>query len=111
MPLLMNETEAWAKRIVPEQIDRYLSGGRDFINDDHIHGVLRDATPPSPARLEEILAKSLAVETLTPEETAELICVTDPALRASEVGRGAGGESEVYSPRTITVAPPPLRKH
>ena len=35
-----------------------------------------------PQRVREILAKSLAIETLTPDETACLLHVEDPALLA-----------------------------
>jgi 2-iminoacetate synthase len=111
VPLVMNETEAWANRIVPEQIDRYLTGGRDFIDDDRIHGVLRDAVSPPWSRLEEILAKSLAVETLTPEETSELICVTDPAMLARMRETGAAVKRKVYDNRIVTFAPLYLSNH
>jgi 2-iminoacetate synthase len=107
----MNETDAWARRIVPKQIDRYLTGGGDFIDDDHLHAVLQAARPPSWTRLEEILAKSLAVETLSPEETAELISVTDPAMRARMRETGAAVKKKVYDNRIVTFAPLYLSNH
>ena len=77
MPALLNETEAWARRIVSDQVHRYMSGDQDFINDDKIHEILRTAVVPSRQRVDEILAKSLAVETLSPEEAAALLRVED----------------------------------
>lgn len=111
MPLVLNETDAWAKRIVPEQIERYLSSGRDFINDESLHGVLRNAVAPSPARLEEILAKSMAVQTLTPEETAALMCVADPDALARMRETGAAVKRKVYDNRIVTFAPLYLSNH
>lgn len=111
MPLVMNETEAWARRIVPEQIDRYMTGGRDFIDDEKIHATLRQAASPSWARLEEILAKSLAVQTLTPEETACLLRVDDPAMWARMRETGAAVKRKVYDNRIVTFAPLYLSNH
>jgi len=69
--------------IIREQIDRYLPGGRHYLDEAELERLLAAASAApanDPVRVREILAKSRAIETLLPEETASLIQVTDPAL-------------------------------
>ena len=69
--------------IVKGQIDKYLPGGSHFIDDARINELVAkcDGSPADPVRVREIVAKSESTcETLLPEETAELMKVTDPAL-------------------------------
>ena len=51
----------------------------DFIYDDHLLDLL-NAAPPAPARVRDIIAKSLEKNTLTIEETAALLRVRDEEL-------------------------------
>ena len=90
-----------------DQIDKYLDHGRDFIPDDEIHALLAQASqrPPEPQRVREILAKSLAIETLLPEETATLLHVTDPDLMAEMVAAAWQIKHKVYDNRIVTFAP------
>jgi 2-iminoacetate synthase len=111
VPALLNETEAWAARIAPDQIDRYMTGGQDFINDHKIHETLRTAVVPSRQRVDEILAKSLAVETLSPEEAAALLRVEDPETWARMRATGAEVKRRVYDNRIVTFAPLYLSNH
>lgn len=111
MSLVLNETEAWAQRIVPDQIDRYLTDGRDFIDDSAIHEILRTATVPGRTYVEDILAKSLAVQTLTPVEVAALMCVKDPDTWAQMRATGAEVKRRVYDNRIVTFAPLYLSNH
>ena len=69
--------------IIQSEIDRYIPGGRHFIDDALIQRIIAetDGVQPDPVRVREILAKSESTcETLLPEETAVLMQVTDPAL-------------------------------
>ncbi len=111
MPTLLNETEAWARRIVPDQVHRYMSGDLDFINDEKIHEILSTAVVPSRRRVDEILAKSLAVETLSPEEAAALLRVEDPETWARMRATGAEVKRRVYDNRIVTFAPLYLSNH
>ncbi len=98
--------EAWIRdRIRPEQIEKYLDHGRCFIDIPTIERVLADHTQPDPARVRDILQKSLAVETLTPEETAYLIHVQDPELLAEMQQVAAQVKIKVYDNRIVTFAP------
>ena len=56
-----------------DEITRYYANGRDFIDDELIERQLEAARNPDPARVRDILAKSLAIQTLEPAETALLL--------------------------------------
>ena len=101
-----SDCRAWVKnRIKPEQIEKYLDHGRCFIDAGAIEKALASNTNPEPQRVREILAKSLAIETLSPDETACLIHVQDPELLA-EMREAAGQvKTKVYDNRIVTFAP------
>lgn len=96
----------WVKdRIKPEQVEKYLDRGRQFIDDAAIERALAANVNPEPQRVREILAKSLAIETLTPDETACLLHVEDPALLAEMRQTAAAVKTKVYDNRIVTFAP------
>jgi 2-iminoacetate synthase len=101
-----SDCRAWVKdRIKPEQIDKYLDNGRCFIDAAAIERALATNTKPEPQRVRDILQKSLAIETLSPDETACLIHVDDPELLA-EMRQVAGQvKTKVYDNRIVTFAP------
>jgi len=100
------EPGGWIKdRIKPEQIEKYLDDGRQFLNDAAIVRALAAHTHPDPQRVRDILAKSLAIETLTLEETACLLHVEDPALLAEMRQAAAAVKLKVYDNRIVTFAP------
>ncbi len=95
----------WAsRRIVQDEVDRYLTGGRDFIPEDDIHRHLSGGRG-EPSRVREILAKSRAVQTLEPQDLAELIAVRDPDLWAEMRQAAADIKRKVYDNRIVTFAP------
>jgi len=100
------DVQEWQKtRIREDQIARYCPGGVDFIPDDEIAEMLQRTASPDPHRVREIIARSLAIETLSPEETAVLCNVTDPDLRR-EMEEAAGKvKQKVYDRRIVTFAP------
>ena len=94
--------------VVPEQIGKYLPGGRHFIDEAEIFSALSraEAAPANDAvRIREILAKSRAIETLLPEETATLIHVTDPALLQEMEETALAVKKSVYDNRIVMFAP------
>lgn len=96
----------WVRnRIKPEQIEKYLDRGRCFIDAAAIEQALRTNTKPDPQRVRDILQKSLAIETLTPEETACLIHVGDPELLAEMRQTAQAVKLKVYDNRIVTFAP------
>lgn len=88
-----------------DEITRYYNNGRDFIDDDLIEKQLDDAKNPDPVRVREILAKSLEIETLLPEETATLLHVSDPELRKEMEEAANKIKHKVYDNRIVTFAP------
>lgn len=96
----------WIQKRIPElQKTKYLVGGEDFINDAAIEGMLSAQTAPDPARVRAILDKSRAIQTLTPQETAALLHVTDPALIAEMEEAALAIKKKVYDNRIVTFAP------
>jgi len=104
---MTSKTEnAWMEQVIrPDEIEPYLIKGRDFIDDDLIHSQLEAARNPEPARVRDIIAKSLELRRLEPEETAALIHVTDPELLAEMRAAAGRIKDRVYGGRIVTFAP------
>lgn len=100
---------SWARsRIDHSEIAKYMpADGGTFINAPRIESQLAAARarPPSAARVREILAKSRAVETLAPEELAELMAVTDPDIWQEMRQAASDIKRKVYDNRIVTFAP------
>jgi len=98
-------TDNWlAERIKPEQIKKYLAGGC-FIDADQIENRLRMNVKPDPARVRDILRKSLAIQTLSPDETACLLNVEDASLWGEMEETAGRVKKKVYDNRIVTFAP------
>jgi 2-iminoacetate synthase len=103
---LAAEQAGWVRnRIKPEQVEKYLDRGRQFIDDAAIERALAANVNPDPQRVREILAKSRAIETLTPDETACLLHVDEPTLLAEMRQAAAAVKTKVYDNRIVTFAP------
>ncbi len=88
-----------------DEIDRYTAPGQDFIPDAEIERLLAENRNPAPARVRDIMAKSLAIETLTPADTAALLNVEDPALLEEMAAMALQVKRKVYDNRIVTFAP------
>ncbi len=88
-----------------DEVTRYYKNDRDFIDDLLIENQLEAARNPDPARVRDVLAKSLAIETLDPAETALLLQVTDPDLRREMEETALRIKHFVYDNRIVTFAP------
>lgn len=100
------DVKNWIRtRIKKDQVDKYLLNGRDFIPDAEIEEKIRAAKGPDPKRIKDILAKSLAIETLDPDETAALLNVTDPGLLEEMKAAALAVKKKVYDNRIVTFAP------
>jgi len=99
------ETSWAAGKIKPEQVQKYMPGGQCFINAPEIERCLQDNARPDPARVRDIIAKSLAIRTLSPDETALLLNVDDPALLAEMEAAAGAVKKKVYDNRIVTFAP------
>ncbi len=79
-------------------------GAVDFINDDELTNLLAQPSP-QPERVREVIAKSLAKEPLTVEETAVLLRAEDPEM-VNEIFEAARRlKREVYGNRIVLFAP------
>jgi 2-iminoacetate synthase len=92
-------------RIKPQQVTKYLNDGKCFIDDAEIESNLLSNKNPDPARIKDILQKSLAVQTLTPAETACLLNVQSPEILAQMAETAGLVKKKVYDNRIVTFAP------
>lgn len=103
----------WANSIIkPEEVEKYLDAqGDDFIDEEKIHRQLGEAMNPEPQRVRDILAKSRAMQTLLPEETATLLQVEDPQLLEEMRQTGLEIKLKAYDNRIVTFAPLYMSNH
>ncbi|HHX39243.1 MAG TPA: [FeFe] hydrogenase H-cluster radical SAM maturase HydG [Armatimonadetes bacterium] len=95
----------WASQVIKrDEVTRYLQDGRDFIDDAALEGQLASVRPDA-QRVRDILQKSLAVESLTTEETATLLNVADQSLWEEMYDVAAQVKRKVYDNRVVTFAP------
>lgn len=76
----------------------------DFIDDAKLNAIIA-TTKENPARVREILAKSLRKEPLTVEETAELIAAESPELVEEIFNTARRLKRDVYGNRIVLFAP------
>lgn len=88
-----------------DEIDKYLAGGRDFIDDALIREQLARNAEPDPARIRDILARAAAIESLDPEDLAALLNVHDEGLWEEMFAAAAAVKTKVYDNRVVTFAP------
>lgn len=102
----VNQQQWMRDRIVPAEIDKYLpAAAADFIDDAAIVRLLAETGEPEAARVRDLVAKAMAIETLTQEELATLMRVRDSALW-DEMRAAAGAiKHKVYDNRIVTFAP------
>ncbi|MFW5807855.1 MAG: [FeFe] hydrogenase H-cluster radical SAM maturase HydG [Spirochaetota bacterium] len=99
-------TQNWEETVIrQDEIDRYLIGGRDFIDEDSIQQTVEKAASPDPSHIDDILAKSLQIERLTPEETAALLNVTDEETWKKMFTTALEVKRKVYDNRIVFFAP------
>ncbi len=92
-------------KIKQDEIDKYLKNGIDFIDDAKLEALLVAHHDTSAVRVREIIAKSLTIATLSHEETATLMAVTDPDLIAEMEVAAGQIKKKVYDNRIVTFAP------
>jgi len=106
MNLKLADMQPWVKnRIKRDQIVKYMDGDKDFIDEGRIIAVLENNKSPERSQIKDILQKSLAIETLTADETAALIGVNDPEIIEEMEAAAAEVKRRVYDNRIVTFAP------
>lgn len=103
--MIMNERLAKALNYKPQENEKYLVDGNDFIPHDTIQNTIKEAQAPSWDQLKNILEKSLSIESLSFEETAQLMMVTDPTMRAEMERVALEVKQKVYDNRIVFFAP------
>lgn len=102
----MARTADWIRgRIRPEQIQKYLRGGKDFIDDSAITAALGAHTRADKGMMREILAKSLDIVSLSLDETACLLNETDRDMLEEMRETAIKVKKKVYDNRIVTFAP------
>lgn len=79
-------------------------GAIDFINEEYLFGLLAGIRPAA-GRVREIIAKSLAKEALTVEETADLLLADTPELIEEIFAAARELKKRVYGNRIVLFAP------
>lgn len=99
-------TGNWVDGVIKEdEINRYMEGGRDFINDEAIETLLKENKKPDSKQIRDIIDKSLSIQRLEPEETVTLLNVKDEDVW-QEIFQAAGEvKKRVYDNRIVTFTP------
>lgn len=98
--------QEWIKQVIkPEQIEKYYHQGRDFVDEPFIQETLLANRQPDKNRIRDIMAKSLDLQRLEPEETAALLNNTDEDLWQEMYATGLEIKQKVYGRRIVTFAP------
>lgn len=99
-------TDPWTGNVIKrKEIDKYLVGSKDFINEDIIYHHLRKNSNPNQQQIRDIIQKSLSIKTLTPEETATLLNVTSPQIWEEIFDAALEVKKKVYDNRIVFFAP------
>ena len=105
--IMTQTTTSWMDSVIKkEEYEDYLdSEGNDFIDDELIWKQIKEHKEPKASDVRRIIQKSLRIETLAPEETAQLLNVKDPTL-LKEMAEAAGEvKRRVYDNRIVFFAP------
>ena len=103
---MITKASQWVKNVIrQDEIDRYLVGGKDYIETANIEKTLLANQNPDPAKVRAILQKSLDVQLLSPEETATLLHVKDPELWEEMKETALAVKRKVYDNRIVFFAP------
>lgn len=106
-PMAENDGEgSWVSRVVrPSENEKYLEDGRDFVDVELIERELAENSRPDPARIRDIVAKSLSLARLDPSETAALLQCGDDDLWQEMYEAGLKVKQSVYGRRIVFFAP------
>jgi len=98
--------QEWIKQVIkPEQNEKYKHNGKTFIDEAYINKTLMAKKQPEQQEIREIIAKSLDLQRLEPEETAALLNCTDESLWEEMYATGLKIKEKVYGRRIVTFAP------
>ncbi|MEI7641265.1 MAG: [FeFe] hydrogenase H-cluster radical SAM maturase HydG [bacterium] len=104
--MLTSQAKQWkAERI--EKIEKYLKTETrmDFIDDAYIETLIEKPSVPDIKYIETLIEKSKKIMGLTPEETAYLLNIEDPAIWEKLFEAARIVKNEVYGNRIVLFAP------
>ncbi|MGM0599933.1 MAG: [FeFe] hydrogenase H-cluster radical SAM maturase HydG [Candidatus Rifleibacteriota bacterium] len=97
---------SWMNQVIkPEEYEKHMENGKDFIDDDQIWNTINKAQEPDKERVREIMARSFDIKTLSPDEIATLIKVKDPEVWDEMYKMADKIKKKVYDNRIVTFAP------
>ncbi len=100
------DVKTWIRNVIrPDEIEKYLIHGCDFINEELIFKTLEKNEKPDKRYIRDIIQKSLSIERLEPAETAALLQVSDPDLWEEMYQSGLEVKRKVYDNRIVFFAP------
>jgi len=106
MNVKRTDLKEWIKsRIRPDDIEKYMPAGKNYIDTGLIEAALERNKNPEKQRIRDIMAKSMAIETLTLDETAALLHVKDGDLMEEMRETALKVKIKVYDNRIVTFAP------
>lgn len=96
----------WIKKvIVPEENEKYLQNGKDFIIEEELYTALEENISSTKDEIRAIIAKSKNIEALSINETAKLLHVTDQELWDEINTAALEIKQKVYDNRIVFFAP------
>ena len=100
------DVKKWVReRIKPNEIEKYLENGKDFIPEAEIEEKIRPRKEPELKQIKDILAKSMSIETLSADELAVLLNVKDEKIWDEMKRAALKIKHKVYDNRVVTFAP------
>jgi len=103
---LSHADRRWIDTVIkPDEVEKYLRNGRDFVDEELIFGELEANRNPDDSRVREIIAKSLELERLDPSETAALLNCRNDELWNEMFTAGLEIKRKVYGRRIVFFAP------
>ena len=98
----MSSVKDWTASVIKQaEIDKYLDGGKDFIDEEQIFADIEKYKNPDKQQVRDILQKSLDIKLLSPEETAVLLNVEDPGLLEEMREAALQVKKKVYDNRIV----------
>jgi 2-iminoacetate synthase len=100
------QVKEWIKNAIkPEENEKFLENGHDFINEEALHKALKENKTPSRQEVREIIVKAKSIKALSIDETAKLLHVTDKSLWDEINTAAIEIKRKVYDNRIVFFAP------
>ncbi|MCX7927794.1 MAG: [FeFe] hydrogenase H-cluster radical SAM maturase HydG [Candidatus Omnitrophica bacterium] len=102
---MINTEISLEKIIIPEQVNKYLVQGKDFVAKANIEEILANLKPPDRGYISQIIEKARSIQTLELEEAASLMAVSEQDIWQRIFEAAQEIKKKVYDNRIVTFAP------